>query len=68
MILAWEVTEEYLFRNIGASSIERTERFERQFRDLAQGTTHRFVMLRDALSRNVAQDLLANPALAGELP
>lgn len=68
MVTAWEVTEEYLFRNIGASSIERNERMERSFRDLAQGTTHRFVMLRDALSRNVALDLLEHPELSTELP
>ena len=68
MVLAWETAEEYLFRNIGASSIERQERFERVFRDLAQATTHRFVMLRDPLYRNVAQDLLAHPELSTVLP
>ncbi|MGO2110871.1 MAG: acyl-CoA dehydrogenase family protein [Pseudoclavibacter sp.] len=68
MVMAWEVTEELLFRNIGASSIEKTERFERSFRDLAQATTHRFVMLRDPLYRAVAVDLLENPELSQVLP
>lgn len=68
MVLAWSTTEELLFRNIGASSIERAERFERSFRDLAQATTHRFVMLRDPLYRSVAADLLENPSVSSELP
>lgn len=65
---AWEVTEELLFRNIGASSIEKTERFERSFRDLAQATTHRFVMLRDPLYSAVVADLLEHPELSQVLP
>ncbi len=68
MVLAWEVTEQLLFRNIGASSVEKTERFERSFRDLAQATTHRFVMLRDPLYRGVAVDLLEHPELSTDLP
>ncbi len=68
MVQAWEVVEGLLFRNIGASSIERLQRFERSFRDLAQGTTHRFVMLRDPLYRSVAADLLAHPELSEILP
>lgn len=67
-VMAWEVVEQLLFRNIGASSIEKGERFERSFRDLAQATTHRFVMLRDPLYRLVAGDLLAHPELSTVLP
>lgn len=55
MIQAWEATEQFMLRNVGASVMKEGSRFERIYRDMTTGAAHRNTSFRDLLQRRVGQ-------------